>query len=242
MLDINTIAYRLPIEVDSARILNEIDNLVLPHSDSYIRNKNHLLKSNGAGISITGLQSFPPENWYRSLYHPIMSVLKDNTTGEHIDKKYGTFTLGFPGAWRDNLEASYDNGIRDKDLIHWHPSLINSEIYNLKNRIADFLKISNQLRCRLSFSTKNTKLGFHSDPHTPWRVHVNLKSGPNTYWKFRTLDPIEIIKWKQPTESVWLIRTGNVQHAVEVGDGEIRQQLFYHIWERDLGLNYHQIV
>jgi hypothetical protein len=242
MLNINNIAYQLPIEVDSTKLLNELDNLVLPHFNKDVKDINALVNSKGANISITSLETTPLDKWYTSGYNRPMTRMKDTTNGEELTKHYQKFTLGFPGQWRDNLEAMYDDGTGDRDFVHWHPSLIDSEIYNLKNRIADFFKINNRLRCRASFLPGYTKMGFHADPHTPWRVHINLQSGPGTRWIFRTLDPKETVEWVQPKDSVWLIRTGDVQHSVEVAEGEVRWQLFYHIWQSNLGPNYHQIA
>jgi hypothetical protein len=240
MLDINTIVYQLPIEVDCTKLLTELDNLVLPHFDKDI--KNNLKNIVAESIAITGHAQTPPGNWYNTRYNHTMTKMIDVNTGEMLSKNYSRFTLGFPGAWRDNLEARYDNDVSDRIFTHWHPDLIGSEMFNLKNRIAYYLKVSDQLRCRVSFIHGSKTINFHSDPHTPWRVHINLKSGPATRWFFRTLDPVETIEWAQPAGSVWLVRTGNVQHSVEVAENETRWQLFYHIWQRDLGSNYHQIA
>jgi len=236
MLDINSIVYQLPIEVNSTKLLNELDNLVLPYFEKDVK---HNLKNIGsAGLAITNLSTTPLASWYNTAYNRTMSKMVDLDTNEELTKNYQKFTLGFPGNRRDNVEARYDDGTGDRDFVHWHPSLINGEIYNLKNCIADFFKIDNRLRCRASFLSGYTKIGFHADPHTPWRVHINLKSGPGTRWIFRTLNPNKTIEWIQPPNSVWLIRTGDVQHSVEVQEDETRWQLFYHIWQTNLGLNY----
>jgi hypothetical protein len=240
MLDINTIVYKLPIEVNSTKLLDELDNLVLPCYDKDI--KNDLMSIGATNISVTGLSNTPLDNWYSTEYNRAMSKMVDLDTNEELTKNYANFTLGFDGAWRNNLEARYDNNVSDRDFTHWHPNLIGSEIFNLKNRIAKHLQISDQLRCRASFIYGYRKMNFHADPHTPWRVHVNLKSGPGTRWFFRTLDPMKTIEWVQPPDSVWLVRTGNVQHSVEIQKDETRWQLFYHIWQSNLGPNYHQIA
>lgn len=241
MLNINTIVYKLPIEVNSTKLLNELDNLVLPYYEKDVRN--NLKNIGAANIAITGLENTPHDMWYSNQYCRAMTKMTDLATGEMLSKHYSKFTLGFPGAWRNNLEAQYDNGTGDRSFVHWHPGLIDSEMYNLKNRIADHLQIDRQLRCRTSFIQGPNKINFHADPHTPWRVHVNLKSAAGgTRWFFRTLDPVEIIEWVQPPDSVWLVRTGDVQHSVEVQENETRWQLFYHIWQSNLGSNYHQIA
>lgn len=240
MLDINSIVYKLPIEVDSTKLLNELDNLVLPYYDKDVKND---LKSLGAAnVSITNLETTAHDSWYKSQYNRPMTKMRDINTNEALSKNYQEFTLGFPGNWRNDVEGLYDNGVSDRSFTHWHPNLAGSELFNLKNRIANFLQINDQIRCRASFMHGYKKINFHADPHTPWRVHVNLKPDSGTRWFFRTLNPSKTIQWVQPTESVWLIRTGDVQHSVEVQENETRWQLFYHIWQSDLGPNYHQIA
>lgn len=240
MLDINSIVYKLPIEVDSTRILNELDTLVLPYHNRDI--KNNLKEIKAVNLSVTVPKNTPLDNWYNTSYNQVMPKIVDLDTGELLSKDYLNFNLGFPGPWRNNLEGQFSDGTRDGELVHWHPDLVGGEMFNLKNRIAEYLKVSDQMRCRASFIAGPGNIHFHSDPHTPWRVHVNLKSGPNTKWLFRNLTTNEIIEWKQPQNSVWLVRTGDIQHSVKVVAPEIRWQLFYHIRQINLGPNYHQIA
>lgn len=240
MLDINTIVYKLPIEVDSTKLLNELDSLVLPYHERDIRN--NLGTGKAAGIAITNRADTPHRGWYNSEYNRPTHNTIHVPTKTNLQKDFGRYTLGFPGPWKDDVHAFYSNGTADRDLVHWHPDLANSEMYNLTIRIAECLKINNRLRCRASFMQGPTGLSTHSDPHTPWRVHINLKSGPGTYWKFSDIDTKETVEWVQPKDSVWLVRTGNVQHGLVIPEGETRWQLFYHIWQADLGPNYHQIA
>lgn len=237
MLDIKTIAYKLPIEVDSTKLLHELDNLVLPYFDKDI--KNNLKNIKAAAIAITGLEHTSLDNWYNTKYNSPMPKLVDLDTGQTLSRNFQTFPLGFAGNWRNNLEARYNDNTSDRSLTHWHPALVGSEMFNLKTRIASYLQIPDQLRCRCSFM-QGYNASFHADPHTPWRVHVALKSGANTRWLFRTLNSDNIIEWVQPTDSVWLIRTGDVQHSVEVGQDDVRWQLFYHVWQSQLGPRYYQ--
>ena len=245
MLDINTIVYKLPIEVDTTKIIGELEALVLPYYMKKTLDPNWRKKPN-CNISITGLPDTPLSNWF-NLNNGTMSVHKDGDTGETLTKNYQKYTLGYAGPWRREVNAYYEGtNTGDKDLIAWHPRLLKSEMFRLKNAVATYLGIDNNLRCRASFSSGGTGgsriINFHSDPHTPWRVHVTLKTGPNTKWLFRDVEQNKIIEWYQPLGSVWLVRTGNIQHTVNVGDNEIRWQLFYHIWKTNLGPNYHQIA
>lgn len=229
MLDIDNIAYRLPIAVDAEKILNEVETFILPGKE----------KLYNSCTSITNTTSTDHDSWFHC--NPgAMTKMYDPHAKAEVTKHYSKYQLGFPGPWRDDLIASYDNGTTDKEMIYWHPALIGSEIYNLGQRIENFFSLPYKMRCRLSFLKGPTGLNKHADPHTPWRVHVNLKSGPNTRWVFYDVDAGQELEWHQPSNSVWLIRTGNIQHGVRIGNEEIRWQLFYHIWNKNLGPNYHQ--
>lgn len=241
MLDINTIVYKLPIEVDTTRLIDELEALVLPFYDKNTEDPNWRTKP-GSNISITGLIDTPLDNWF-NVNNGIMREHKDGDTGETLTKNYQKYTLGYAGPWRREVNAYYKGSNKgDKDLIAWHPSLLKSEMFRLKNAIAEFLDIDSNLRCRTSFIGGRHIMSYHSDPHTPWRVHVTLKSGPNTKWLFKDVEGNQTLEWHQPVGSVWLIRTGNIQHGIDVGVDEIRWQLFYHIWKTNLGPNYHQIA
>lgn len=229
MLDINTIVYQLPIEVNFDQLNDEIENIVIPGTG---------LKS--GDCSITGASNTDHDHWF-TLNRGIMTKFFDRITNEYVVRniiEYPGSGISYP--WHDDLIAINNDGNADQDLVHWHPSLVNSEIFNLKERISDYLKINSSLRCRFSFFTEPKKIARHSDPHTPWRAHINLKSGPNTKWTFFDPDSLESVDWHQPSNTVWLMRTGNVEHAVTVPPGETRWQLFYHIWQKNLGPNYYQ--
>ena len=228
MLDLNTIVFKLPIEVDTAKILAELQTRVLPNFNKDVANK--LGEIGKAGLSITNLRDAPIDKWYNTS-NGTMDLLKDMDTGEELSKMY---RVGIPDRWRNNIEAFYSDGSGDRDFKYWHPDLIDGEMHSLSKRIAEYFNIDNNLRCRASFIDGNNDLAFHSDPHTPWRVHVNLKSNNGATWRFRSLESDETIEWIQPLDSIWLIRTGNVQHSVEVNRYDIRWQLFYHIWQSNL--------
>lgn len=231
VLDINNIAYPLPIEVNVDKLLNEVETLIIP--------KMGKLSVPGDSCSITGNQNTPLDQWFRSNRGAMTKVI-DPKFGVELDRKFSKFQLGFLGGWRDDLQAYYEDGTADRSLVKWHPDLVNSEILALNDRVAKFLKISSVMRCRLSLIQGPYSLPKHADPHTPWRVHVNLKSGPGTHWTFYDVANNQRLDWCQPTGSVWLMRTGDIQHSVTVGPGDVRWQLFYHIWQKNLGPDYYQ--
>ena len=197
MLNIDTIVYQLPIEIDIDKILAESTHLI-----SKCRYASKLPAQDAAvSISVTGSEKTPLDHWY-DYNTGAMGVSKDHITGEQVTKDWENYTLGFPGAYRE-IDSYYKNGMPDRDLIQWHPDIVDSEMFRFKDRIASFFNIDNNLRCRLSFINGKWNIAKHSDPHTPWRVHVNLKSGPGTYWKFHDIETNETITWHQPAGSVW---------------------------------------
>lgn len=229
MLDIKTVVYQLPIEVNVDRLINEIENIVIPGTGL----------TNG-DCSITGTDKTDVNHWF-TLNRGIMTKMFDPVSGKSILRDFVKYPgTGIPMPWRDDMVAVNSDGSADQDLVHWHPSMISGEIFNLKERIAAYLKIDSSLRCRFSFFNKPKKISRHSDPHTPWRAHINLKSGPGSRWTFFDPDSNESVDWHQPIGTVWLMRTGNIEHAVTVPPGETRWQLFYHIWQKDLGPNYYR--
>jgi hypothetical protein len=240
MLDINSIAYQLPIEANTDLLCAEVEQFILNERPEYRGPKIDWANS----FSVTNLKVIPKDLWFRAHNGPMKSLI-DPATGENISKDYTRYTLGYPGTWRDNLMAYYKNGTADKDLVHWRDDMQDTEMYRLGQRIKEFFKLDYNLRCRVSMHWGEAQVTRHSDPHTPWRVHITLKTGPKSHWGFYDPDNFnsdECLIWEQPPGSVWLVRTGNIQHQVYVPRGEYRLQLFYHIWNKDLGPNYHQIA
>ncbi len=235
-LDINTIAYKLPIDIDADKIRKEIDHFLTNERTELQGN----IKNFAVSYSITNAKDISMNEWFDRNNSVMPNFIDEN--GEKVTKHYDQYTLGFPGEWKDNVTAYFADGTCDKDLIHWRSDMIDSEIYRLTKRIEKFFNLDYNIRCRSSFFYGPRILNKHSDPHTPWRVHVTLKSGPETRWEFIDIDTKETITWKQPPDSVWLIRTGNVQHRVIVPENESRVQLFYHLWNKNIGQQYHQIT
>lgn len=230
MLDISDIVYQLPIPVDADLLRQEFKKFVLRQRRDLLPPRKNFIKT----FAITGLEPAPGDLWYAE-EAGTMESLRDPATNEEIPRLTRMHTLGYPGPRRDNLMAYYSDGVADKDLVHWHTDLIDTEMYRLGLRIKKYLDIDYDLRCRLSFAQGSVEIPRHLDPHTPWRAHVTLDSGPESHWTFYDeVGSTDSIKWQEPKDTVWLVRTGDVQHSVSVPAGECRLQLFYHIWHRKL--------
>lgn len=226
MPDIRTIAYKLPIEFDRNKLYYELENIVQKNAK-------------GSSAAITNKKGTDESNWFNTR-SGLMHVTKVLDTGEQVSKDFKRWTLGFPGEWKDNLESYFPDGTGDREMIEWHPLLAKSEMRSLGQRISDYFNLNTHLRCRASFLQGPKELFFHSDPHTPWRVHVNFKSGEGVKWVFK--DDTGIVEWEQPSDEVWLIRTGNIMHNVKVPANQERWQLFYHIWKTNLDSKDYQII
>ena len=227
MPDINTIAYQLPIEFDRKKLIDEFEATLNPSA------------SKAMGFAITNKSGTDLTSWFNTR-SGTMPTTKDLNAGEFVEKNFKKYTLGFPGPWRNDLESYFEDGTSDREMTEWHPTLVNSEMHQLSKRIGEFFNLGTSLRCRASILHGPKELYFHSDPHTPWRVHINLKTGPGTKWLFK--DETGMLEWHQPSEGIWLVRTGNIMHNVRVPAGEERWQLYYHIWRANLGSDYHQIA
>ena len=81
MLDINTIVYKLPIEVDTTKLIGELEALVLPFFKKKADNPNWRTGRPSSNISITGLPNTPLNDWFNA-NNGAMTVLKDGDTGE----------------------------------------------------------------------------------------------------------------------------------------------------------------
>lgn len=239
MLNFNDIVYQLPIQVNADKIIKELETLVIPKFNPEIFDYSNL-KGKSCNCSITGTATTPTDTWFKENGGP-NAFLKDNDTGEILDKLYRQWTLGYPGPRRKNVHGYLDNGVNDRDLTVWPDILLNSELYRVGQEIKKYLNIS-AVRCRVSFIKGEKYIKPHTDPHTDWRVHINLKSGPDTCWEFSEIGSDDVIAWKQPQGSTWLIRTGTVQHAVRVPRDEERWQVYFHLWEDNLGSAYYQIT
>lgn len=127
------------------------------------------------------------------------------------------------------------NGIRrlktgeyDWDIVYWPKILENSYMRELSDKFSDLIKI-NKPRCRMSrlFGSETwNEISYHYDEHTPYRIHIALKTNPNTIWRFRENEKITEIH--QPADGIpVLIKTNSVEHSVFIPVGTERMHLWY---------------
>lgn len=122
-------------------------------------------------------------------------------------------------------ERILETGERDEELIHWPEVLQNSYIKELGDIFSDLIKIKNP-RVRMSVSAG---IEFHSDPHTPYRIHIALESNPNCVWKFKEINGTVHTIYQAADGIPVLIETGLTKHSVvKVNDPTAPQRI--HLW------------
>jgi hypothetical protein len=122
------------------------------------------------------------------------------------------------------------SGHLDTDVIYWPKILQGSYIEQVALEITNLLELSPP-RCRLSYFNNRDypfNIGYHYDNHTPYRVHIALKTTPECIWKYRWGPEQEEHELHQPIlNNPVLINTGAMQHAVYVPKNHSRLHLWY---------------
>jgi len=123
-------------------------------------------------------------------------------------------------------ERILPTGERDEDIVFWPSILEKSYMKELGELFSNIIKIPNP-RVRLSVLDKDQFINFHSDPHTPYRIHIALETHSNAVWMFKNeLGDIEQIH--QPADGVpVIIETGRTEHAVKLLSPGRRMHLWY---------------
>lgn len=147
------------------------------------------------------------------------------TTKEYINENppdYRRFNT--ISAFDEFGERRYPGGERDEDITCWPSVLENSYMKELGDTFSDLLKIYNP-RVRMSVGNK---IPFHTDPHTPYRIHIALEAYPDSVWVFRHKDGTEETIF-QPADGIpALVETGETAHSVKMlGEHRNRIHLFY---------------
>jgi hypothetical protein len=132
----------------------------------------------------------------------------------------------------DSLLKKYPDGDIDQNLIYWPKILEKSYMKELGDYFASIFQVKHY-RTRASYfntvnHSNNLKItGLHNDPHTPYRVHIALKTNPNIKWKF--VDELgEIYSVHQQADGVpVLIETGKTKHQIEIPENSIRIHLWF---------------
>ena len=145
-----------------------------------------------------------------------------------VDYDFSQFNgITYPDA---NGVRTFPSGETDTDLVFYPKVLEGSYIQSVEQMVSSYLGLSSP-RIRISKfiggvgAHKINYLDFHTDPHTPYRVHIALTVMPNVYWKFKTNE--QEYKIHQPADGVpVLIEVAETAHAVTIPFGSVR----YHIW------------
>lgn len=138
---------------------------------------------------------------------------------------------------RFNGNSQYDqhgvrrvrSGERDEDVIHWPLQLEKSYIRRVGEELSSCLGLPPLPRVRTStlIGGMMPNIGMHLDCHTPFRVHIALKTSPGTFWHFLASDGRRM-RVHQPADGIpVLLETGSTQHAVEIEKGTVRMHLWY---------------
>lgn len=170
--------------------------------------------------------------------HELADYVKPNeggyaiTTSKQLTSDPNYDFTQFRGITYPNADGvrTFASGEVDTDLVFYPTVLEGSYIQTVEQTISEYLGLSTP-RIRISKfiggigAHKVNHLDFHTDPHTPYRVHIALNTMSNVYWKFKTID--QEYKIHQPADGVpVLIEVANTAHAVTVPFGSVR----YHMW------------
>ncbi len=124
----------------------------------------------------------------------------------------------------------FPDGKLDTDLVFYPRALENSYIRQVEQAISSYLGLQTP-RVRMSKIIGSSSLqeaeglGLHTDPHTPFRVHLALETMPMNKWKFRQEGKEYNIH--QPANGVpVLIEVANTEHSVIMAPRMTRM----HIW------------
>jgi hypothetical protein len=134
------------------------------------------------------------------------------------------------------LLKKYPDGEIDQELIYWPKLLENSYMKELGEHFSNLFQIKNY-RVRASyFNTWGANEDFlatdlHADPHTPYRLHIALKTNPDVKWIF--VDELGKTHYiHQLADGVpVLIETGNTKHQVKIPKNSIRIHLWFQYYE-----------
>jgi hypothetical protein len=144
----------------------------------------------------------------------------------NFDRYHGISKFA-PGSKR--LKKIYPDGEFDHNLVHWPKISENTYMKELGDYFAQMLNVTHY-RCRVSYYNSLDKdfVGeLHNDPHTPYRIHIALKSDPAVKWilvdKYNNTYDIY-----QPADGTpVLIETYPTQHQIIVPKNSVRIHLWF---------------
>jgi hypothetical protein len=129
----------------------------------------------------------------------------------------------------ENGQRRLESGELDTDIVHWPLKLNGSYIKEVGLMISKLVGVDNP-RVRLSrYFDEEVESGirYHVDPHTPFRIHIALKTNPTAIWKFRTHDEVYYDIHQPADGTPVFIEVNKTSHAVQVPAGIERVHLWY---------------
>lgn len=160
--------------------------------------------------------------------HPVNYQDYGITTSEKMVDNYDFRVYTGVSAPDKNGIRKLKTGERDWDIVYWPKVLENSYIKELSDTFSELIQVYKP-RCRMSklygFDSWNV-IDYHHDEHTPYRIHIALKTTPGSVWRFRKNG--EVTEIHQPADGVpVLIKTDTVEHSVFIPKGTHRTHLWY---------------
>lgn len=124
----------------------------------------------------------------------------------------------------------FPTGEADTDLVYYPKCLEYSYIRTVEETISKYIGLDKP-RIRISkfiggsAEFKAVDLSYHTDPHTPYRVHIALNSAYDVDWYFK--NATGEYKINQPANGIpALVEVAQTEHSVRIPFGKFR----YHIW------------
>jgi len=186
------------------------------------------------------------ERLYSEMFYfwrPNISTLATSTSfttaKKYIDDlNYDFFKYAGPSKFisKDSLIKEYKDGQVDQELIYWPKILENSYMKELGEHFSNLFQIKNY-RVRASYFNTHEQTddfsatNLHKDTHTPYRIHIALKTNPSVKWTF--LDELGQTHYiHQPADGVpVLVETAKTKHQVKIPKDSIRIHLWYQYYE-----------
>ena len=151
---------------------------------------------------------------------------EDQNSNNYNFKKYSGLRTANP----NSRYLLADGKTMDNEVIHWPKPLQGTYIQELASVFANYLGLPPP-RCRLSVADSRmypTKIGYHNDNHTPYRVHIALETTPECIWKFRLAPGEKEYTLHQPiSNNPVMIETADIQHDIYVPVGHKRTHIWY---------------
>lgn len=222
----------LPLDIDYNKLRDEITHFIVPHLKKPLDTG---VGSWSQGVSVTNTAG-RLNGLEKSLFSPLgmMKYLYDNKNKRLIEKSPHFSWKGYDGDVVEDLSGVYvddnDNILAfDDQMVHLPSEILGTEIERVGKVINDYLGITDQHRIRISFGSEHFLPG-HSDPHTPYRVQIQLSG--QARWTFNDYNTKKYVEWDQTTDNAFLIRT-QTRHQVEIGS-DLRIAIMYQIYTLDI--------